>query len=215
MIFRRPDSETARVYTKELLGKGTLFFSIYFFTNWTASQRIDPWHLYAEWELNVPLVPQFIWVYLSVYLCCLLPLFVLTADQIKAFGRSFLKCTLTAGVIFLLFPAKLGFPRERFVEGYDGIFQVLYRLDQPYNLVPSLHVALASLVVLTIVTYVPNRNLKWALNLWLLLVMMSVVLIRQHHLLDIVTGFSLASGCVWHTNKKAAEQPLSRTLRSS
>ncbi|MBX9767786.1 MAG: phosphatase PAP2 family protein, partial [Bdellovibrionales bacterium] len=180
-----------------------------------ASQRLDTWHLYAQWELDVPMVPQFIWIYLSVYVCCFLPLFVLTAEQIRAFGRSFLKCTLIAGVIFLLFPAKLGFARERFVEGYDAIFQGLYRLDQPYNLVPSLHVALATLVVMSILTYVDDRRLKWFLNLWLVLVMMSVVLIRQHHLLDIVTGFSLAWGCVWHTNKKAAEQPLSQTVRTS
>lgn len=202
--FRRPNSETLSTYLKEFSSKGLLFASVYSFTNWSASQRLDPLHLYASWELEIPLVPGFIWVYLSAYLCCLLPLFVLNADQIKAFGRSFLKCILVAGSVFFLFPAKLGFPREHFVEGYDGIYQMLYKLDQPYNLIPSLHVGLTVVMVLTITTYVPHRGLKWALHLWVILIICSVVLVHQHHLADVVTGFAVAWGCVWHTNRKAA-----------
>ena len=206
MPFRLPSLETLSTFLKELLSKGLLFISIYFFTNWSASQRLDPLHLYTSWELEIPLVPAFIWVYISAYLCCLLPLFLLTPDQIKAFGRSILKCILIAGAIFFLFPAKLGFPREHFVEGYDGIYQLLYKLDQPYNLVPSLHVGLAVAMVQTVTTYVTHRGLRWALHVWVALIICSVVLVHQHHLLDVVTGFALAWGCVWHTNKKAAPE---------
>src|SRR5438876_10386247 len=65
-------------------------------------------------------------------------------------------------------------------------------MDQPYNLFPSLHITLRTILASLYVRH--TRGLvRLAVYVWFSLIGFSTVLTYQHHLMDIVGGFLLAA----------------------
>jgi membrane-associated phospholipid phosphatase len=97
---------------------------------------------------------------------------------------------LTAGLFFLAFPAELAYPPAAHSGVWEDVVQITRRVALQYNLAPSLHVALA----VTCVTAYAERArwggklLLWA---WALGIVASTLLLHEHHLLDVVTGWPL------------------------
>ena len=87
------------------------FFTVYPLCNWFTAQRSFYFSPYFEFELAIPLVKEFFWIYVSMYLLFFIPPFVLDRQQLKSMGKQLVIATLISGLIFLLLPAKLGFPR--------------------------------------------------------------------------------------------------------
>ncbi len=150
--------------------------------------------LWWSWELSLPLVPQFIYLYYSLLLLLLLPPFALAPQELRRLARQLAGATLVAAALFLLLPTQLGFTRHPELASLFPLFDLLYRLDPPHNLLPSLHVTYATLVVAALLPPSPRwlRQLLWV---WLLLLCASTVLVQQHLLLDVVAGWGLAA--VW------------------
>ena len=171
-----------------------VFFSVYLGTNGVTEQRAVRHHLYVQWELGIPLVPSMIWVYLSILVLYIVPLFQMDERAMPRLAKQMLLATVVGGGIFLLLPAELGFPRDGQFGNFASVFSGLHAFDRPYNLVPSLHIALTTLVVLALVEPAA-LVLKIVYAAWLGLITLSVLLVHQHHLVDIVTGFALAALC--------------------
>jgi membrane-associated phospholipid phosphatase len=185
---------------------GLVFFSIYPTTNWLAGLRDNPYCLFFTWELRFPLIPEFIWLYLSMYLLFALPPFFLTSDEMKRLAKKLITATCLAGLAFLTLPARLGFPRVVPSDSpYREIFQTLFAIDKPFNLVPSLHVVYSAAIILAIAGRLGKTG-RIALFGWLALVLASTILIHQHHLLDVCTGLVLAllMHSYWERRKKHA-----------
>ena len=106
-------------------------------------------------------------------------------------GKELIFGTLASGVLFLLFPAKLGFLRSIPIETtYGHIYASMFELDRPHNLVPSLHLVFSSLIVLAC-AQTSRTSCKVALFIWLAAIGVSTLLVHQHHLLDVVSAFLL------------------------
>ena len=171
---------------------GVVFFSIYPTANWLAELRGNPYHLFFAWELRFPFVQEFIWFYLSLYLLLALPPFFLTSDEMKRLAKKLITATCLAGLVFLALPARLGFPRVVPSDSpYSEIFLAMFAIDKPFNLVPSLHVVYSAAIILAIAERLGKTG-GVVLFGWLVLVLASTILIRQHHLLDVFTGLALA-----------------------
>jgi len=186
-----PSRGEARVYLRWAGWAGVAFFAVYPATNWLASQRALTLQLYVPLELGVPFIPQFIWLYVSMYVLFLAPLFVLPAGCMPALGRQLVAGTLISGLLFLLLPARLGF--ERVVPAdplYAAMYAMIFRLDQPYNLVPSLHLVFSGAIALACAQVAPP-GLRAGLLVWLAAIALSTLLVHQHHLLDVVAAFVL------------------------
>jgi membrane-associated phospholipid phosphatase len=171
---------------------GVAFFGIYPTTNWLTSLRETHYPLYFDGELGIPFVPAFIWLYLSMYVLFALPPFFLDNEQLKRLAKELVLATIASGVIFMAVPAQLGFSRVLPAgDFYRTLYQGMFSVDQPFNLVPSLHVVYSTSIFLAIATRasVRVRILLWA---WLVLLVASTMLVHQHHLLDVVTGLLLA-----------------------
>ncbi len=142
-----PLADRLRVFLVRGTLVGVAFFGIYPLSNWITSHRAEPRALFLTAELQLPLVPAFIWVYLSMYALFALPPFFLGIGQLKRLANELIGATIAAGLIFLLVPARTtwisarrpGFPT------YQQLFTTLFSIDKPFNLVPSLHVVYSPL----------------------------------------------------------------------
>ncbi len=180
-----------RTYLLWSLLAGVAFFAVYPTTNWITSQRRAPLHLYLDAELAIPFMPQFIWLYLSMYALFLLPLFFIPAGSMPALGKQLIAGSLISGAVFLLMPAQLGFARTLPDRApYRAMFASMFGIDRPFNLVPSLHVIWSTAIVLACADFA-RLPMRIALLSWLVAIVASTVLVHQHHLLDVIAAWAI------------------------
>ena len=168
-----------------------LFALVYFCTNWITSRRTGNHHLFFDWELAIPFVPSMIYIYMSLLVLLLLPAVILAKLQLIALARAMVVTLFIAAAIYLLLPADLGFDRPDHVPGYDAVFQSLYALELPHNLVPSLHIASSVLLIAAVRNNLSSPWGRAGLILWGILICASVLLVHQHHILDVISGLLL------------------------
>ena len=191
-----------------------LFVFVYGECNALASRRTDLGTCFFAWELRMPFVPALIVPYMSIDLFFVAS-FLLCADRIelRAHSRRLGAAIIVAGLAFLVFPLTAGYPRPE-VSGWAGsLFGLLWSFDKPHNLVPSLHVALASLLWPVYVRHAPPNNhgsLRWIVHLWFTLIIASSLFTWQHHVLDVVTGAMLGQICMF-AFPESPEQVLARS----
>ena len=186
-----PEGGRVSTYLLWSLGVGVAFFTIYPTLNWVTSLRPDRMQLYFAAELRIPFVPEWVWVYVSLYALFLMPLFFVPASRMPGLGRQLIMGTAVSGACFFLLPAELGFVREIPSHApYRELFTSMFGIDHPHNLVPSLHVIYSAAIALACADFArpPARVLFQA---WLALIAVSTLLIHQHHLLDLVVAFAI------------------------
>jgi hypothetical protein len=174
-----------------------LFVFIYGGCNALAARLPDPGVCFFAWELRIPFVPAFIVPYMSIDLFFIIsPLLCEDVIELRAQARRVTMAIIVAGLAFLWFPLTTGYPRPE-VSGWSGwLFEFLWSFDKPHNLVPSLHIALASLLWPMYARHTRGL-LKGFLHIWFTLILLSPLFTWQHHLLDLVTGAMLGQVCLF------------------
>jgi len=160
-------------------------------------------------ELAIPFVPAMTLFYMSIYLLFWMAPFILrTRREFRALVITMAFAIFCGGIGFLLFLADLAFapPREEDLGIWAGLFHFADKLNLTYNLLPSLHVAFAVICIAIFSARAPvgGKVLLW---FWAAMVAASTVLIHQHHLLDVATGWLLALICVKHVFYRSAIDP--------
>jgi membrane-associated phospholipid phosphatase len=145
--------------------------------------------LHLPWEPDIPMVPWMVWPYLSLYSVYLLPLFHMNPEQMRRLTWQSVAAVLVAGITFLALPAMPSYPLRG--QRSDFMLKVIDLIDTPYNTMPSLHVACAALILLGCGERA-SRPLRTLYLVWLTLLAVSTVLVHQHHLVDLASGFLLA-----------------------
>ena len=194
-----------------------LFILVYGGCNAQATHRSGLGTWCFAWELKIPFAPFLIVPYMSIDLFFVAS-FLLCADRIelRAHARRIVLAILIAGVVFLALPLTVGYPRPE-VRGWTGqLFGFLWSFDKPHNLVPSLHVALASLLwpVYARHTRVPIRLF---VHIWFTLIIASPIFTWQHHVLDVVSGAMLGQLCMfgfpeWREGERSGGRSPNRAL---
>lgn len=164
---------------------GSVFAICYGGAAWWTSQyeSLPAWDF--AFEHSLPFVPSLSLIYLTIGPVLLLAPFLLRSrERIALFAAALCMETVIATVLFLLFPQSTAFVRPQ-VTGWARIpFTIADTLNLSYNEFPSLHVAFA---VSAAIAY---RHFAWIL--WAGAVAVSTLLIREHHLADILGGIVLA-----------------------
>lgn len=164
-------------------------------TSWITALRGGKITLYLPRELGIAFSPVWIWPYASLLLVIAAPPLFLGEARLKRLGLQSLAVLVIASACFFLFPAELGFTRSVPAEApYRQIFTWLFAVDRPNNLVPSIHVAVSTLCILAFAEATESPAGRFALWAWLAMIAASTVLVHQHHLLDVASGFALACG---------------------
>jgi predicted protein tyrosine phosphatase len=174
-----------------------LFLVVYCSCNWITAHRAHVGTLFFEWERHIPFVPLMIIPYMSIDLFFVAAPFLCRDErELSTLAKRISFAIVVSGICFLLFPLRFAFERPP-VSGWLGvIFSNFRNFDQPYNLLPSLHIALR-----TILAHLYARHtsgiLRAASNVWFSLIGFSTVLTYQHHVMDVFGGFALAGYCFY------------------
>jgi len=169
-----------------------LFVVVYGGLNWLTARRQDLRALYFDWETRIPFVPGMIYAYFSIIILFVVPLFVLDQRGMRRLARRIALAIVLSGAVFLLLPARLGFTRPAEVPGYQAVYALLYAVDAPHNLMPSLHIAYSALIIASLRTPGAPGWIRALLLGWLGLIAVAVVHVHQHHLADVMGGFAVA-----------------------
>lgn len=183
-----PTWQVLKTYLIISLILNILFIVVYGGMNLFNVSRETHHHWYMDWELSIPLIPGMVYVYLSVQALFLLPLFTLTQSELKILAKQLACAMIISALLFFLFPTVIGFSSDSALTAGNPGFDLVYLLDEPYNLFPSLHISLSALIVLS--AFGKGRvNWKIFMGTWYVLLVASVLLTHQHHLLDIIGGW--------------------------
>lgn len=146
----------------------------------------------------IPLVPEAIFAYMSFHLFCFSPVFFKSISLLRymetvlamlgAFGFMFL--------CYLVIPS--AYPRP-LITDCDCLSHILlaryYAADPPNNTFPSSHVAATTIILLEIVPKL--RKFSWIFGIWGASIILSTLLVKQHYVVDVITGLTLGLASVF------------------
>jgi membrane-associated phospholipid phosphatase len=142
-------------------------------------------------DAHIPFVPVFVFGYALYYLWILLPTLLLrTRTHFYQTMIGFIVVQLPAIVVFLMYPSQMTRPAVVGDDIASQLVRFLYRADPGFNLLPSLHVGHSVLVALFFYTFRP-KLFPWV-AFGTVVIVLSTLLIKQHVILDVVTGAALA-----------------------
>ena len=195
------------------LSLSILFITVYGLTGWLTSLRSGVGTWAFEWERNVPFVPWLVVPYMSLDLFFVAAPFLCTdRTELRTLGRRMTGAIVAAGTMFALMPLQFAFPRPTPGGWTAGMFEALYGFDRPFNLFPSLHVAI--LVILSGTYHRHTRGVVRSLtHTWFGLVGLSTMLTYQHHVVDVVGGLALGFLCCYVIPERRATYPTTTNAR--
>ncbi|HXR05004.1 MAG TPA: phosphatase PAP2/dual specificity phosphatase family protein [Verrucomicrobiae bacterium] len=185
-----------------------LFMVVYGGCNWITAHRSDVGTWYYSWERFIPFVPVMIIPYMSIDLFFVAgPFLCHSREELRALARRIAFAILAAGACFLLLPLKIAVACPQ-VNGWMGaLFNFLHGFDQPYNLVPSLHITLRTILADLYARHTRGA-LRVASHVWFSLIGFSTLLTYQHHVADVIGGFILAAVCFYLFRETSARLPV-------
>lgn len=195
------------------IGLSALFLVVYGWTNWFTAQRANVPTLFFEWERLIPFVPLMIAPYMSIDLFFVAAPFLCRDEkELATFTKRIAAATVVAGICFLLFPLRFAFERPH-ASGWLGAFFDWFRaMDQPYNLLPSLHIAFRTILAQFYARHT-RGILRAASNVWFILIGISAVLTYQHHVMDVFAGFALGAYCLYFIQESSWRLPVIENRR--
>lgn len=164
----------------------------YLFSNIVNYGR-ESYNLAINLDAIIPFIPVFVLFYILYFPLVLLPfiLFYKNLNLIKKIVYSNITVIVISHIIFLIFPVSIIRPEVIGTTLVDLLFKLIYTIDNPVNLFPSLHVSMSLLSFLVLFKF--KRNLTLNLSIFYLLSIISTLFVKQHYLLDVVGGLTLGA----------------------
>lgn len=146
-------------------------------------------------DARIPFLPEFIFGYVLYYPWVLLPLLVVKSRGAlhRALG-AFTLSQVVAETVFIFFPSHIVRPQVVGEGLAAALVRLVYRLDQGWNLFPSLHVG-HTLIAALFVTKDARPAVATIVWVGTLVIWISTVLVKQHFVLDIPAGALLGWSC--------------------
>ena len=185
-------------------GLSALFLMVYGSCNLITARRSDVGTICFHWERHLPFIPLMIAPYLSLDLFFIAaPFLCQSRRELTTLTKRIATTIIVAGICFLLFPLRFAFARPEGSGPLGAMFDWFRGMDLPYNLFPSLHIALAALLVVTYARHTRGPA-RWLSNFWFVLIVASAIFTYQHPVLDVAGGFALAGYCFYFIRETPA-----------
>ena len=143
----------------------------------------------------IPLIPWWVSVYFLCYIFWVVG-YIAVARQSKEICFKMLMADfiskILCSIIFIVFPTTLARPQLTDNSFFSSVVQLLYSIDRPDNLFPSMHCSVSWLTA----RYILKCNSIGRLNKFLsvvaaILVFFSVLFTKQHVIIDIFAGIAI------------------------
>lgn len=195
------------------VGLSILFGVVYGGASYFTSLRTDVGTWRYDWEKYIPFVPIFIIPYMSIdALFFAAPFLCSDRRELSLLSRRIALGVIVAGLCFLIYPLQLAEERPA-MDGWLGIvWSWFIGLDRPFNLLPSLHITLRTLLAPTYARHTRGA-LQIILSVWFSLIGFSTLLMHQHHVVDVIGGFILATASFYLVNDAPMRLPMVRNSR--
>ncbi|MFQ5417881.1 MAG: phosphatase PAP2 family protein [Myxococcota bacterium] len=198
-VATRPERGLSAAAERALLTGGLVaaFFAAYFAIGWSTDPATGR-SLASAVDARIPFVPDTVFLYGGVYTGVLLPLFLIRCPELfRRVAAAYALLIAISMVCFALFPvsaiglrADLGaLDSSRFATW--GL-RLVYALDPPVNLFPSVHVAVATLAACA--CWKARRSFGALACVWAVLIAISACTTKQHFAVDALAGVGLGAG---------------------
>ena len=174
----------------------------------------------TDLDKAIPFLPGFIHIYFLAFVqwaICLVAVMILDDEKSWYYCMGISVANLLSGVVFLIYPTVMGIRPP--CEGGDAFTQLVGNFlfsadDPPMNILPSLHClhSWACMRMVFAVKRVPGY-LKWINAIFTMLVILSVLLVKQHLLIDIPTGILIFEAGLLITRFTGIDKKLSALRR--
>lgn len=187
-----------------LIAAVLFYVSIYFPLCAYLQGHATAWLPVFAWERALPLVPQAIYGYLTLYVVMFIPCFQIEGDaRFRNFVQHYFVLTTIHFLIFLCCPSAMDRPLLQL----DGsvtlrLLDFYYHLDPPQCIFPSLHVSYSLLATLALWHHKPAWGKLCAVLT--ALVGVCVLLVKQHYAIDVIAAVLLTS-LIWRIMPKPVE----------
>ncbi len=177
------------IYHKLLIATVLLLYFYFGYMEAAGVNKHHPDPLYADVWLDhwIPQWPVFILCYMFGYVFVLTPMFVLQTQQAcYRYAAVFWLLMTLSFVIFMCVPVVMDKQVAEGADWFSRLTRFQQHMDSRFNNLPSLHVSLNLLTFLTLRREHPRlgRWLAWVVPL----VVASTLLVKQHLLIDCLTG---------------------------
>ena len=142
---------------------------------------------------RIPLLPAFVFPYLSLYLLLVVSLWRFAQAESKIFVITALAISLDLVISYLVFLFYQTQVERPVILGSDvssSILRWVYSIDKPFNAFPSLHTSLSTLLAL-LWGRVGSR-IQPIIALWAVLIIASTLFTKQHYIADVLGGVAVA-----------------------
>ncbi|GKW24480.1 acid phosphatase [Pectobacterium carotovorum subsp. carotovorum] len=192
-MMRFPQSTMLLRLKALLFGWGSVGVVYQLSAQFQGQGTVLPPSIIDEW---IPFSPSAIWLYLSFFI--IIPLSYLSCPIARLAGlrRATQLTALIAGAVYLIFPTTMVYPQVAGDDFSTRVLQLLLLIDSSQNCLPSLHIALTVLAVWAMSD--GQQKVKTGLYLlWGAAIAFSILQLRRHLFIDLVTGAMLAGITGW------------------
>jgi len=140
----------------------------------------------------IPYVPYFIIPYILFIPFIIIPYILLwkQPNDYKQMAFTYLLILIISELVYLTFQTAVIRPEIQPTSIFDQLVLMVYHADEPLNTLPSLHTSLSIAAALFI--WRRGKMIGISAVILTILIVMSTLLIKQHVILDVITGTLLA-----------------------
>ena len=175
-----------------IVQSGLYFISKFFISN--------PHLIGSSIDKNTPFIPQFIYFYVLWYILLVLAPYLLykyDKDKRDDYSIIYSLTGVLAFIFFLIYPTTINRPVVEIKNLSTLIVYIIYFCDQPIlNCLPSIHCTNCFLWIyfLGLNKKVPKK-IRLSLNIFCIIVIFSVLFVKQHVLIDVLGAAILVAIC--------------------
>lgn len=149
-------------------------------------------------DSRIPFIPYFIYFYILWYVMLFIVPYLLYKSDKEIFKKYFVSTFISitiAGLIYILFPTSIVRASINGSGITNFIVKFIYLIDTPImNCFPSMHCIISFLFIFSVIGC---RNLsnkyKWVISILSCLIVISTLLVKQHVVVDVISGFIISS----------------------
>ncbi len=152
----------------------------------------------------IPLIPAFVFPYVSLYTLLAVSLWRFWKADMGMFKLAALAVFIDLALsylIYVFFQTKIERPVITGSDISSDVLRWVYSVDKPFNAFPSLHTSLSALC--TLLWRKAGSNVWLIILLWALLIIASTVLVKQHYIVDVLGGMAVAILSYYGANRLA------------